>query len=152
MGVGFLKQPGQVKKQNNTAIYVLQFSYPEKQRLEIENKLNYSRMQKKAIINSSVNPSSYNWNYSFSGTGSIMPLHVFDDGKFTYMQIRDNTDMPAIFAVNNKKGEESVVNYRRQGNYIVVQQVAPQFTLRDGHNRVASIFNNPLIKKYRKED
>lgn len=134
---------------NNTQLsnqtYAIQFAYPNEERKRLLKSLDYQRLEKKAIVNASTNPKNYNWDYSFNGERSIMPLHVFDDGKFTYLQLRENQDIPAIFAVNNSKGEESVVNFRRVGDYIVIQQIAPQFTLRDGKYHVASIFNNKMI-------
>lgn len=127
--------------------YAIQFAYPNEARKKLLKELDYQAMEKKAIVNASSNPKNYNWDYSFNGSRSIMPLHVFDDGKFTYLQLRENQDIPAIFSVNNSKGEEAVVNFRRVGDYIVIQQVAPQFTFRDGKYYVASIFNNKLIKQ-----
>lgn len=125
--------------------YAIQFVYPNEDRKKLLKALDYQRVEKKAIVNASTNPKNYNWDYSFNGSRAIMPLHVFDDGKFTYLQLRQNQDIPAIFAVNNSKGSEAVVNFRRVGDYIVIQQIAPQFTLRDGKYHVASIFNNKMI-------
>lgn len=139
-----LKSPKNNTVSNNQT-YAIQFVYPNEERKRLLKEMNYQAMEKKAIVNASSNPKNYNWDYSFNGSRSIMPLHVFDDGKFTYLQLRPNQDIPAIFAVNNSQGQEAVVNFRRVGNYIVIQQVAPQFTLRDGKYHVASIFNNKMI-------
>src|SRR3990167_5018121 len=128
-------------------IYAIQFIYPNEERKKLLESLNYQNLEKKAIVNASTNPKNYNWDYSFNGSRAIMPLHVFDDGKFTYLQLRQNQDIPAIFAVNNSKGSEAVVNFRRVGDYIVIQQIAPQFTLRDGKYHVASVFNNKMIQQ-----
>lgn len=76
-------------------------------------------------------------------------MHIFDDGQFTYMQLQAWQPVPAIFAVDNVAGKESVVNYRRDGQYLVVQQVVPQFTLREGKYHVTSVFNNRLIHHLR---
>lgn len=130
---------------SNSQTYAIQFVYPNEERKKLLKEMDYQAMEKKAIVNASSNPKNYNWDYSFNGSRSIMPLHVFDDGKFTYLQLRPNQDIPAIFAVNNSRGQEAVVNFRRVGDYIVIQQVAPQFTLRDGKYHVASIFNNKMI-------
>ncbi len=127
--------------------YAIQFVYPEEEKEALLAKLHYQTLVNHSILNAFTKPTDYNWNYSFNGAGSIMPLHVFDDGKFTYLQLRPNQLIPAIFAVNNTEGDESVVNYRRSGNYMVIQEVAPQFTLRAGKYAVASIFNNALIQQ-----
>lgn len=129
--------------------YAIQFIYPEEEKAAILAKLNLKKVQNKSILNAFKDPSDYNWNYSFNGDRSIMPLHVFDDGKFTYMQLRPNQIVPSVFAVNNTAGKESVVNYRRTGNYLIIEEISPQFTLRAGRYAVASIFNNRLITQLR---
>ncbi len=93
----------------------------------------------------------HNWNYSYSGDKALLPVRVYDDGKFTYMQFRDNQFLPAIFVVDNAEGKEAVVNFRRQGKYVVIKQTAPQFSLRQGQSHVASIFNQPLIREIARE-
>jgi type IV secretion system protein VirB9 len=122
--------------------YTLKFNYPDeaRARTQAENK---ARAQA-AAINNPKPPVIRNADYRFSGNKQIMPLHVFDDGRFTYFELRKNQPAPAIFAVDNKQGKESMVNTRRQGNYLVVQRIAPQFTLRNG-GIVASVFNSQEI-------
>jgi len=125
--------------------YAVKFTYPEK----IAEKKQISSLAKDSTLNTSEAPANYNWNYSFSGARSIMPIHVYDDGKFTYFEMQPNHAVPAIFAVDDKQGHESVVNFREKGNYLIVERLAPQFTLRDGQTTVASIFNNNMINQLR---
>ncbi len=134
------------------ATYAVEFVYPDKEEARLQETLNYLKHQQLAIINASKNPSDYHWDYSFNGDKSIMPLHVFDDGQFTYLQLRPGQAVPSVFAVDNKAGDESVVNTRTEGDYLVIQQLAPQFTLREGSHHVASLFNNPVIEKRRQEE
>lgn len=117
-------------------LYAIKFIYP---------KTNF----KTADLSKPHLPSSYHWNYTFHGSTAVMPLHVFDDGHFTYFQLRPGQSLPAIFAVDTKKGKESVVNFRRENHYLVVHRLAPQFTLRSGAHQVASIFNERLIRSLR---
>lgn len=139
-------QPENTRRQVDN-IYAIRFSYPDENRVKMFAKINFVKQQKKAIINAKMSPKSYNWDYTFSGCRAIMPLHIFDDGKFTYLQLQPNQSVPAIFSVDNSKGDESVVNYRREGDYIVIQQMSPQFTLRHGAHQVVSIFNTKIIKQ-----
>lgn len=129
--------------------YAVEFVYPDKEKSKLEATLNYLQRQKETILNASKKPADYHWDYSFSGDKDIMPIHVFDDGQFTYLQLRSGQTVPAIFAVDNVAGEESVVNTRTEGDYLVIQQLAPQFTLRQGQYHVASIFNDEMIRKIR---
>lgn len=122
------------------AAYAVRFIYPEEEKAKMLK-------EQAATLNLSKDPSAYNWQYSFSGSRDILPLHVFDDGQFTYMELRPGQPVPAVFAVDNWVGAESVVNYRKQGNYLVIERTAPQFTLRAGKYDVVSIFNDVETKK-----
>jgi len=134
-------------KTHDSSTYAIHFIYPEQARKAMLANMRYNQVQKRAILNAHQNPNHYHWDYSFHGAASIMPLHIFDDGRFTYMQLQRGQPIPAIFAVDNVEGKESVVNYQRRGQYLIVQQVAPQFTLRSGRYHVASVFNNRLIQQ-----
>ena len=129
-----------------TVTYAVKFVYPEEVRNQLNAQLKKDAIKKTAVLNIAKNPKAYNWNYRFSGNKQIMPLHIFDDGTFTYFELRKNQAVPAIFAVDDHQGKEAVVNTRREGNYLVVQRLAPQFTLRNG-GTVASVFNsNEIIR------
>lgn len=135
-------------KQLNTqgkSTYAIKFFYPEDERLQLKATIDTQARHKAATLNASKHPKTYNWNYSFNGSSDIKPAHVFDDGVFTYFEIRADQPIPAIFIVDNQHGEEAVGNLRRQGAYLVVHRTAPQFTLRMGKNQVASVFNNAEI-------
>lgn len=82
----------------------------------------------------------FNLNYTISGTDLIAPIRIFDDGEFTYFQFRNkNADLPAFYMVD-EKGNEALINFRTRGDYVVVERVAKQFTLRHG-NITACVFN-----------
>ncbi|HHS8321914.1 TPA: P-type conjugative transfer protein VirB9 [Legionella anisa] len=129
-------------KSESTPVYAIKFIYPEEERKAMQAK------QKKAAFNTTKpkNPKTLNWNYRFSGNAQIMPVHVYDDGTFTYVELQKNQPVPAIFAVDDHQGKESIVNTRRQGNVLVIQRIAPQFTLRHG-GLVASVFNSNEITR-----
>lgn len=135
---------------NYRKTYAIKFVYPEDERKRLNEALRLKKREKEAIINVSKNPKAYNWAYSFNGDKTIMPLHVFDDGIFTYLELRPEQDVPAIFSVDNRQGEEALVNFSRQGNYLVIHRLAPQFTLRAGKHHVASLFNERQISSIRR--
>lgn len=92
------------------------------------------------IPNPAAEPGKYNFRYTISGDETVAPIKIFDDGEFTYFEFRGkNTEIPAFFLVD-KDGNESLINYRTRGNYIVVERVAPKFTLRHG-NSIVCVFN-----------
>ncbi|MFC1659033.1 P-type conjugative transfer protein VirB9 [Pseudomonadota bacterium] len=89
--------------------------------------------------------SKYNFKYEFSGNEKIAPIKVFDDGTFTYFEFSNkNAEIPAIFIVDSD-GYEGLVNFRATGDYVVVESVASQFTLRSG-NDIVCVYNNAIYK------
>jgi type IV secretion system protein VirB9 len=85
-------------------------------------------------------PELWNRAYSYDGAKGNVPEQVFDDGKATYFRFASATATPAIFSITPDAGE-SIVNYAVRGPYVVVEQVAPQFVLRQGKD-VTFIFND----------
>jgi type IV secretion system protein VirB9 len=84
--------------------------------------------------------SLYNFNYQYTGQGSITPSKVFDNGEFTYFEFsHKNSEIPAIFSVD-AAGFESLVNFRAAGNYIIVERTGSQFTLRNGSD-IVCVYN-----------
>lgn len=84
-------------------------------------------------------PEAKNRAYSYEGSGANVPAAVFDDGAATYFQFGEQTDYPAIFALQG--GEEAMVNWRVRDGYIVVDRLAPGFVLRRGEE-VTRIHND----------
>ncbi|MBB3238257.1 P-type conjugative transfer protein VirB9 [Phyllobacterium endophyticum] len=68
-----------------------------------------------------------NTNYSFRGDGELKPKNAFDDGVKTWFRFEG--DIPAIFIVEGGK-REILANFRREGDYIVVDKIAKQWMLR----------------------
>lgn len=87
-------------------------------------------------------PSKLNWQYSFTGERLLKPVSAFDNGQFTYFKFKQDgsSHTPSIFIVDEEQNE-TLVNYHMQGEYLVVNAVAKQFTLRDG-SHVTSIYND----------
>jgi type IV secretion system protein VirB9 len=120
-------------------IFVVKFSYPDE---KDKNIVSFPR------VAPSDEPdmrdlTAYNFNYQFTGDQQIAPIKVFDNGEFTYFQFsQKNAEVPAIFAVD-PQGFESLVNFRSAGNYIIVERVSSQFTLRNGSD-IVCVYNGNL--------
>lgn len=107
-------------------LFVMRFSYPDDDIAAI----NYGGLDE--IPDYENEPEKFNFNYTIQGSEVISPMRIFDDGEFTYFEFRDkNADLPAFFYVD-AAGNEELINFRTRGNYIVVERVAPIFTLRKG--------------------
>lgn len=122
-------------------VFITRFVYPvgDQQGQTVSNYLD-------AVPSPESDPGKYNLKYSISGSDIIAPIRIFDDGQFTYFQFRNkNADIPAFF-MTDEKGNEALINYRTRGDYIVVERVNKQFTLRHG-KLIVCVFNetwNPV--------
>ena len=88
---------------------------------------------------------NFNLDYKIAGSKNIEPLHVFDDGQFTYFEFDRTKELPAIFVVG-ADGKESLVNYRIEGTYVVVERLGDFYTLRSGRETATAINEKKLVK------
>lgn len=120
-------------------IFVVKFAYPD------EKDKNIVQFPKVPVSDKPDmrDLSKYNFSYQYTGEPFIAPIKVFDNGEFTYFQFsKKNAEIPAIFTVD-AAGFESLVNFRSVADYIIVERVSPQFTLRNG-NDIVCVYNTNL--------
>jgi type IV secretion system protein VirB9 len=107
-------------------VFQLRFVYPQSD----TDSLDYTQFESFPDIQKDAD--KMNFNYTIRGSKVIEPIRIFDDGEFTYFEFRDqNAEIPAFFRVDSANNEE-LINFRKRGNYIVVERVASRFTLRRG--------------------
>jgi type IV secretion system protein VirB9 len=127
-------------------VFETRFVYPDATGTDLVKKISSSD----ADIPDLSEPGKYNFNYTISGSELLAPMRVFDDGEFTYIQFNKKvTEVPAIFMVDTE-GKEALINFRSVRDYIIIERVTSQFTLRNG-NDAACIFNESRpLKKIKK--
>jgi type IV secretion system protein VirB9 len=121
-------------KSNASLIFALRFEYPEMAQAVL------APVAPQEAPPAPQPPLQSNTAYSFKGVAKGLPTTVFDDGQATYFRFDDQTDYPAIFAVDDD-GKEAVVNVSYRDNYLVVDRLAAGFTLRRGAE-VTQIIND----------
>lgn len=119
------------------ATYLLRFSYGPEGDIAINPGAVRKSSNKKDELATKIKVR--NCNYSVSGSSNVKLLRACDDGVFTYLEFAEHASLPAFFAVD-PNGNESVVNYRMDGKYVVIERVASLYTLRDG-NESLCLFN-----------
>ncbi|SAL00293.1 conjugal transfer protein TrbG/VirB9/CagX [Caballeronia arationis] len=83
-----------------------------------------------------IDPARLNLDYGTSGNKAAIPLaRAFDDGQFTYFLLAPDAEIPSVYTVG-PDGSESIVNTRREGQYLVVERTASLFTLRNGNSHL----------------
>ncbi len=92
-------------------------------------------------------PDALNFRYSVAGVSdNIAPIKIYDDGKETFFQFRDkNLIVPTINAVDIF-GNEQPVGYAIREGFVVVQTIAPQFTLRLADSLIC-VFNEGRVSR-----
>lgn len=123
--------------------YRIRFVYPEDE-MNMMATLGHGPMAQSRLASDATTPADWNFKYTFAGDSDLRPIQTFDNGKFTYFQFADILRIPAIFVVDDH-GNESLVNYHKEGDYIIVHRLGKQFTLRDGED-VTCIFNEGFPK------
>lgn len=83
-----------------------------------------------------VDPARLNFRYEVQvKVGAIRPSAVFDDGERTWIAFDEREqDLPAIFATDRRQRSLDVVEFSRQGRYVVVPHIAEAFVLRLGRS------------------
>ncbi len=118
-------------------IFKIRFRYPED---DLDQRLLAKAKERAAMPNMrDFNRANGNTEYGFKGSTRIKPVLAFDDGVKTWIEFRPETETPAIFLVD-KDRNESLVNFRREGNFLVIDKVNFQWTLRHG-DEVTCLFN-----------
>lgn len=118
-------------------VFVMRFTYPQAD----QSQMDFTTFE--AFPDIEKEPEKYNFRYTIRGSNVIEPIRIFDDGQFTYFEFRDkNAEIPAFFNIDSANNEE-LINFRKRGNYIVVERVSPRFTLRRGPD-ILCVYNETM--------
>ncbi|TCG08604.1 conjugal transfer protein TrbG [Paraburkholderia steynii] len=82
-----------------------------------------------------------NFDYRVEGHASFAPVIVFDDGRFTYLQLPHQAELPAILLMDDKS-EAEIASFLPLGNdFYEVQQTVPYGLLLKRGKEEVRIFN-----------
>jgi type IV secretion system protein VirB9 len=123
-------------------IYAVRFRFPDD---EASAKLLAEAKQRAANPNlKDLNIANANSDYGYKGSSANKPVAVFDDGTKTWFRFEGET--PAIYTVDADRSE-SLVNFRTEGPYVIVDKVSAQWTLRNGQESTC-VFNQRLTNMH----
>ena len=128
--------------------YKITFSYPPD--------TSFANAKKKQLQTSAQNSRllpnrSYNFNYDYATKSKaapwLVPVNVYDDGRFTYIKVSDlkqfpTSDFPAVYMRELEHSEDSLVNTTVEGNTIIVHGTYNYLVIRHG-NDVVGLRRNP---------
>lgn len=109
----------------------LKFKYPGQESDKLVASFRERDRIKSLALSEPITPDQWNLDYSFAGNSKLRPTRTFDDGRFTYFAFPKMESLPAIFLVNEDR-TETLINFQQRGDYIVVERIGRQFTLRNG--------------------
>ena len=86
----------------------------------------------------------YTFDYSYASRSKspwLVPATVYDDGRFTYIEMPDLSqfptgNFPAIFGRQKRRGDDFVVNTTVEKNTIIIHGTYPFLIIRHGDNAV----------------
>lgn len=123
--------------------YHVRFSYAD------ENSEGNSAPRKYIPNSHSFTSPKQHWNYDFSaakGSDWLIPRKIHDDGKFTYIDLKDENipsgGIPAVYGKKNDNDNEFIVNSKTEGSRITVFGVYNHLVLRHGES-VVGLRRNP---------
>ncbi|MFT3755120.1 MAG: TrbG/VirB9 family P-type conjugative transfer protein [Pseudoxanthomonas sp.] len=119
-------------------VYTLRFRYPNEP--EPGTAVAEATPEQQAASETDATPAARNNAYSFSGASGNVPQRVFDDGSRTWFHWDAGSGTPAVYAVGADQSEMPV-DFNAQGDWLVVDRIAPAFVLRRG-NAVAVLYND----------
>ena len=120
-------------------VFSLRFVYPQNDLTETG--LSGSQIEEFPEVDK--HPERFNFGYTVRGSKLIEPIRIFDDGEFTFFEFPNkNAEVPAFFKVNSNL-EEEMINFRKRGDFIVVEKVASRMTLRRGPD-ILCVYNEKM--------
>lgn len=145
-----------VASPKNSALYVLQFRYPELEKAAEEARLAAIAEAEAQALRAAaepaamgadpaqaVDPAKLNFAWASAGTAELIPTRTYDDGDAVFLTWPQGIAIPAIL-VTNEDGDEGPVNYTVRGATVVVEGVPPQIILRSGRDTATLTNTGPM--------
>jgi type IV secretion system protein VirB9 len=122
-----------VSTPTGTPVYVMRFTYPAAAKSVVAIAPPPAVVPAPQVAEKApeATPADLHFDWASTGSKQILPMRAFDDGKSTWLAWPKDASMPAILQ-REPDGQEGPVNYRVQGDYVVVDGVPPQLVLRQG--------------------
>jgi len=122
--------------------YKITFTYPADTSFTHEKK---KQLQTPAQNSKLLPNRSYNFSYDYATKSKaapwLVPVNVYDDGRFTYIRMSDlkqfpTGDFPAVYMREQAHSEDSLVNTTVEGNTIIVHGTYNYLVIRHGNDVV----------------
>jgi len=147
-----------VASPRNSALYVLQFRYPELEKAAEEARLAAAAEAEAQALRALEapeqvaaaadpyavsDPAQLNFAWASAGTAGLLPSRAYDNGDAVFLVWPKDVAIPAIL-VTNDDGEEGPVNFTVRGETVVVDGVPAQIILRAGRETATLTNTGPM--------
>ena len=132
-----------VASSGNAPMYNMRFTYGAKPAAQPQQRIAYPTLLANAPAAApAVTHPKLNYDWKRKGDKEILPARYYDDGRALYLQWKPGVAMPALYE-RDEKGREGLINYRSQGQFIVVDQMPETLVMRLGKKEAVLINRNP---------
>jgi type IV secretion system protein VirB9 len=147
-----------VASPRNSALYVMQFRYPELEKKAEEDRLAALAEAEALALRAETapgtvadasgafvvsDPAQLNFAWASAGKPALLPARAYDDGDTLFLSWPQGIAIPAIL-ITNADGDEGPVNYTVRGDTVVVEGVPPQVILRSGRDSATLTNTGPV--------
>ncbi|WP_165904994.1 P-type conjugative transfer protein VirB9 [Parashewanella curva] len=138
LNASLLKNTNQATSRN--MMFAVDFIYPDDLKTQLHQHNQQQLLEDQLSLHTS--PQVNSQNYFYKGDKSLLPVTVFDDGRFTYLKFNPKQDLPAVYTVNSDNSESLVNSHINPDfpNTIVIRRVVRRLVLRQGQ-LVLCLFN-----------
>ncbi|MFM7403112.1 MAG: TrbG/VirB9 family P-type conjugative transfer protein [Erythrobacter sp.] len=147
-----------VASPRNSALYVLQFRYPELEKAAEEARIAAAAEAEAQALRAAADPvemaaasdpyavtdpARLNFAWATAGAAELLPTRAYDDGDAVFLTWPQGIAIPAIL-ITNADGDEGPVNYTVRGETVVVEGVPAQLILRSGRDTATLTNTGPM--------
>ena len=132
-----------VASSGSAAMYNLRFTYGPKPAAGPQKRLAYPSLLAGAPPAApATSAPKLNYDWKRKGDKEIIPARYYDDGRALYLQWQAGAAIPALYE-RDEKGREGLINYRSQGQFIIVDQMPEKLVMRLGKKTAVLINRHP---------
>jgi type IV secretion system protein VirB9 len=128
---------------SSAPLYAMKFSYPNEKPVEVAKATTQVAVATPPAPTPAMVAAKLHFDWNTKGNGKLLPTRVFDDGSALFLAWSHDTPLPAILTMSEDR-KEGPLNYRMDGDYIVIAPIPQNVVLRYG-NKTAALWPSRRI-------
>lgn len=128
---------------SSAPLYAMKFSYPNEKPVEVAKATTQVAVVTPPAPTPAMVAAKLHFDWNTKGNGKLLPTRVFDDGSALFLAWSHDMPLPAILTMSEDR-KEGPLNYRMDGDYIVIAPIPQNVVLRYG-NKTAALWPSRRI-------